>query len=85
MVGQVEALEHDVPKPGLPGPHLESLTLPLYLHMQRFIAADFFQPLPSALVSDGGLDAALFKFILHDWSDQVWGSSVELRLHCGEL
>ena len=37
----------------------------------RYLAADFFQPLPSALLDDGGLDAALFKFILHDWDDKV--------------
>ena len=37
----------------------------------RFVAADFFKPPPSILLSDGGLDIAHFKFILHDWADQV--------------
>ena len=36
-----------------------------------FVAADFFKPVPDALMEGGGLDAAIFKFILHDWDDKV--------------
>ena len=36
-----------------------------------FVAADFFKPVPAALMEGSGLDAAIFKFILHDWDDKV--------------
>ena len=37
----------------------------------RFVVADFFKPLPPALTEGGGLDAALFQLVLHNWDDKV--------------